>query len=129
MTQHNIEGNKDHQRFATIQANFSFEQKRINDGFTKRNAMFFELVDRQFAFSEECVTASQRLGLMGADVLEAVRQELELPFDSKAYAALIRELQEKARENIAALIRDIKQMIASNLAAQQSGGTSTPEGQ
>ena len=128
MTQHNIEGNTDQQRFTTIQANFEFEQKRIKDSFSKRNTMFFDLANRQFAFAEECMTASQRLGLMGADVLEAVRQELELPFDSKAYAELVRELQEKSRENMAALIRDIKQTIANNLAAQQVDEDSAPKG-
>lgn len=121
MTQHNIDGNKDHQRFSTLQGNFDFEQKRINEGFSKRNKMIFELMEKQFAFAQECVSASQRLGMMMTDVLTAVREELELPFDSRAYTELVAQLQTKQNQNMNEFLDNIRGIVAANRAQQEAG--------
>jgi len=118
MTQHNIDGSKDQQRFATLQNNFEFEQKRIDDGFVKRNKMIFELTDKQFLFAEECLSASQRLGTTMTEVLIAVRDELELPFDAKAYAVLVLGLQQQQTQHMAEFLSNLRGVIATDLANQ-----------
>lgn len=86
--QHNIEGIVDDRRWNVLQANFDFEQKRINEALDRRAEIAGTLQPKHLEFIRECVNHSATLGKLIIPILSAVRAELEIQFDDHTYHEL-----------------------------------------
>jgi len=87
--QHNIEGIVDERRWNVLQGSFEFEQRRINESLARRAELVGTLQPKHLEFMRECIHHTAALTKLITPVLSAVRAELELPFDDRAYHQLI----------------------------------------
>lgn len=105
--QHNIEGIVDQRRWATLQGNFEFEQKRVTEGLAHRAQLANALQPKHLDFMRECLSYTEQLGEMLIPVLTAVRNELELPLDEAAYRQAMVESYAAQQRAIEAFIRKL----------------------
>jgi hypothetical protein len=103
--QHNIEGAVDQRRWEVLQENFEFEQKRINDGLTRRAQLAAALAPKHLEFMRQCLSHTEQLGGLLIPVLTAVRRELELPLDEAAYRQAMVESYAQQQQAINGFIR------------------------
>jgi hypothetical protein len=107
MRQHNIEGIVDQRRWAVLQDNFEFEQKRIKDGLEHRAQLAAALQPKHLQFMRQCLSHSEQLGGMLIPILTAVRYELELPIDEPAYRQAMIESYTQQQQAIDGFIRKL----------------------
>jgi hypothetical protein len=98
--QQNIEGIIDNRRWNVLHGNFDFEQKRINEALAQRAQLIESLHPKILEFMRDCVHDSTILGKLLIPTLLAVRSELELPLNDKAYKELVSESIKKQQQAI-----------------------------
>jgi len=112
MRQFNLEGSNDQRRWTVIQNNFDFESKRVADTATKHDAVAGDFYKQQLQYMKECVDENARLSRLLVPVLSAVRAELELPLDERAYMDIIDDNIQKQEARIDDFLRAAQQLAA-----------------
>lgn len=91
ITQYNIDGVVDDRLRQTLQRNFEFRQKRIDEAIAHRDGLGRSLYVKQLEFMRECALDTMRLGRLVVPVLSALREELQLPFDEESYRQILED--------------------------------------
>lgn len=107
MKQLNIEGLADQRKWAVLQQNFDFEQKRVNESLAKRSELAADLQPKHLDFMRQCISHAAELGAMVAPLLAAVRDELELPLDMEAYGLVMAESHVAQQDAVNAFIKKL----------------------
>lgn len=85
MKQFNLEGAKDPQKWGVLQNNYQFEADSVQQSVTQHGKLSKQFSQRQLIFMKQCVEYSQKVSALIPPLLLAVRKELDLPLDEKAY--------------------------------------------
>jgi len=100
MKQLNFEGNRDQHRWDFVRQTFEFEKKRIDDSIAEQLSLDSKLKKNWLAFASECASASNRVALLVAPAVKAVRDELELPFDFEVYKTTLEERIKRQQQSM-----------------------------
>ena len=101
MKLHTLSGSVDQQRWKTIEGNFQFESQRVSETLAKRGNVASDLYAKQLEFARECMHESLQLSGLILPAITAMRKELGIPTDDKAFTEIFRTSIEKQKENLA----------------------------
>lgn len=91
MKQFNIDGMKDSERWRAIQNNYEFEFNEIQKLVVQHGELSKRFSQKQLIFMKQCVEFAQKASALVPPLLLAVRKELDLPLDEKAYREAVNE--------------------------------------
>ena len=89
MSQHNLEGSTDQQKFAMLQSNVAYDKQRIDECSEKIDILATALYSDRLKFMGECSVEVMRLWRLSVPVVAAVRQELDIPLHEGEYGNLV----------------------------------------
>ena len=118
MTQYNLEGRQDPKRWQTIDGNFQFERKRIDEHIEQKKRLMLTRANLQLEMTSEVFDQLAGLQLAAVSTVLAIRDELELPIDGDTYRNMIEENLQRQREEAASFVAVLQNII------QQASGDS-----
>lgn len=89
MSQHNLEGSTDQQKFAMLQSNVAYDKQKIDECSEKLNILGSTLYSDRLQFMRECSAEVMRLWRLSVPIVAAVRQELDIPLHEGQYGNLV----------------------------------------
>lgn len=113
MKQHNFEGSTDQHRWKFLETTFNFEQARITEATQQQSALLADLAAKQIQLMKQCIEEINRVSRLTAPVIASAREELEMPIDERAFAALIEQSIKKQEANLETFVQSI-QSVSTN---------------
>lgn len=104
MRQFNLEGAKDPQKWGALQSNYQYEADSVQQSIAQHGKLSKQFSQKQLIFMRQCVEFSQKVSAQIPPLLLAVRNELDLPLDEKAY-------QEAVNAGISRQIEAVDQFV------------------
>ncbi len=110
MKSYNLSGETYSRKWEFINGSFQFEEKVVADTLEKQKRLHSGLLQRQLAYTRECIQAAQKIGRLLTPTLLAVRRELTLPLDEPSYTKMIDDAFEKQMEVVERTLQEIQPM-------------------
>lgn len=89
MSQHQLEGSTNQEKFDLLQSNANWTQQRINECSAQQSNLASLLHHERLQFMGECSEETMRLWRLSVPVVTAVRQELDIPLHEGEYGSLV----------------------------------------
>jgi len=106
MKQFNLEGSKDPQKWGVLQNSYQFEADSAQQCITQHGALSKQFSQKQLVFMKQCVEYSQKVSVLIPPLLLAVRNELDLPLDEKAYQETVNAGISRQREAVNQFVKE-----------------------
>lgn len=111
MKQENLAGRDEH-RWAWIQRNYEFEQKRLKETMEERDRLRPELTQTHLNFLEICTRESFNLQEFTLPALIAIRQELGFAADESEIRRIFEQGRVAQAEILRAMVNEIRELTA-----------------
>lgn len=98
-------------RRATLKRQFDIGHEKVNTLLEQHDKLNQQLLDEQLRFMALCNGAVAELNELLIPLLASARAELGLPFDTVAYAKLIREAQRKMTVDLEGFIEELRSIV------------------
>jgi hypothetical protein len=127
MKQHNLDGAADQRRWGVIQANFDFEQKRVCESATRRDALAASLYPKQIEYMKDCIEETMKLSRLLVPATLSVRSELDLPIDEGTYRQVVEESIKKQEANLREFLQQLRNFIAAQPSTARDAAEAAPQ--
>ena len=127
MKQDMLDGAADKRRWDVIQANFDFQQKRVRETATRRDALAASLYPKQLEYMKECVEETMKLSRLLVPAVLAVRSELDLPIDEATYLQVVEESINKQEASLREFLQQLRNFIAAQPSAARDAAEAAPQ--
>lgn len=107
MKEFNLKGMGDKRLWEVINKNFEFEQKRCNEYISKINELQKIINQEQIQLSLECFEASKEVSEYFIPAVSAIRKEMDIPFDERAYRELLQKSWQVGKDSVQEFINKI----------------------
>ena len=94
-----------------LKRQFDVGQQRVKELLEQHDKLNQELLDEQFRLMTVCNGAVAELNELLIPLLASARAELGLPFDSVAFARLVRDAQKKATLDLEGFMDEIRTIV------------------
>lgn len=91
MKQFNLDGSKDPEKWRVLQSNYQFESDYVQNSIAQHGVLSKQFSQKQLIFMRRCIEYAQKASTLIPPLLLAVRKELDLPLDEKAYQEAVNE--------------------------------------
>ncbi|MBU3541366.1 hypothetical protein [Polynucleobacter sp. UB-Tiil-W10] len=91
MKQFNLGGSKDPEIWKVLQSNYQFESDYVQNSVAQHGVLSKQFSQKQLIFMKQCIEYAQKASVLIPPLLLAVRKELDLPLDEKAYQEAVNE--------------------------------------
>ncbi|MBI4825332.1 MAG: hypothetical protein HY807_02780 [Nitrospirae bacterium] len=107
MKKSNIQGNYDERLWKVINDNFEFAGEQIKKYSNERDQLLALNNQELVNFTKDCFQASKKVGNFFIPAIQAIREEMDIPFDEDGYKDTIERSWSKAERSMSKFIEEL----------------------
>lgn len=107
MKEINIQGHLDERLWGVVNNNYELEQEQIKKYSEERDQLIVLNNKELLQFIKECFRASKEVGEYFVPAIQAVREEMDIPFDKKEYKETLERSWKTAEQSLSEFIENI----------------------
>jgi hypothetical protein len=112
MTQENLSGRPDDNRWKAIQTNYESETRGADEAIKERSVVSTAFLEAQLILAEACTAELTALNELLPPAIAAVRRELDLPIDEEALRRVLDDGIRQQQQSLQTFLSELRSKVA-----------------